>query len=121
MDVVAIDNDVAQVYSDPQLDPLCLGNIGVPIRHRSLNVGRALDRIDDAGELDQHPIAHELDDAPMMLRDLGIDDFFSVGLELGKRSRFIGAHQPAVADDIGAEDGGESTLFALRGHRSFPR
>jgi hypothetical protein len=42
----------------------------------------------------------------MMVRDLGVDDFFAVGLEPGKRSRLIGAHQPAIAGDVCAEDGG---------------
>ena len=121
VNVIPIDDDVAEVYSDPQLEPLFFGKIGVAIRHRSLNVGRALHRVDDAGELDQHPIAHQLDDASMMLRDRGVDDFFAVRLEPGERSRLVGAHETAVADDVGAENSGESAFLALRGHGSFPR
>ena len=50
----------------------------------------------------------------MMLGDLGIDDFLAVSVEPRQRSRFVGAHQSAIADDVRTEDCGEPTFFALQ-------
>ena len=65
-------------------------------------------------------VAHELNDVAIVLRNLGINDFVAVSLQRRECRRLIGAHQPAITDYIGAEDRGESTFFALRGHRSLP-
>jgi hypothetical protein len=40
----------------------------------SLHLDRAAHHVDDAGELDQEPIAGGLDDAPAVLLDLGIGE-----------------------------------------------
>jgi len=38
------------------------------------------------------------------------------GLERGQRAGLIGLHQPAVADHIDGEDGGQTALSAPIGH-----
>ena len=40
----------------------------------------------------------------------------SMPLQSGERTLFIRAHQPAVADHIGGENGGQATLGAFLGH-----
>ena len=72
-----------------------------------LDRGRALDRIDHARELDQHAIAHQLDDAAVVLGDLRLDEVLAQRLEARVRARLVGRHQPAVADDVRSQDRGE--------------
>jgi len=48
------------------------GTLGVAQRHLALHLDRAAHRVDDAGELDEQPVAGGFDDAPAMLLDLRI-------------------------------------------------
>jgi hypothetical protein len=48
-----------------------------------LDFDGTLHGLDDAGELDQRAVAHQLDDAAAMRGDLGVDQFLSVGHEDG--------------------------------------
>jgi hypothetical protein len=48
----------------------------------------------------------------MMLGDLRLEDLPEVGLEAGARPFLIGSAQPAVADDIGDQDGSEAAFQA---------
>ena len=121
IDIVPLDDHIAEVDADTIFNAPVLWHVFVAACHRTLRFSSTLDGIDDASELNQKPVARRLDDAADMLGNMRFDDFFAVGLELGKRSRLISAHQTAIADDICAEDGGESTFFSLRGHWSSPR
>jgi hypothetical protein len=69
MNIVAVDDHVAQVNADAKNEPLVVsggrlvpGDTGLP-RH---GAGQG---VDHAGELDQEAVADELDDAAMMLGD----------------------------------------------------
>ena len=75
IDVVALDDHVAEIDADAQFDAL------VVRRHRcsrsaiaSLHLDRAAHRIDDAGKLHQQAVAGGLDDAAVVLGDLRIDE-----------------------------------------------
>jgi hypothetical protein len=57
--------------------------------------------IDDAGELHQRAVAHELNRAPVILSRLRLDQFLAMGLEGSQRAHFILAHEAAVADHVG--------------------
>ncbi len=72
-DVVVLDDNVADVDADTEHDTLLLGHIGVALGHRVLDFDRALDGFDRAGELGQKTVAHQLDDAPMVLADFGVN------------------------------------------------
>jgi hypothetical protein len=72
-DVLVLDDDVAEIYSDPELDPAVLGNAGLAIDHSPLPFGGAAHRVDDARELRQQPVASILDDTARMLGDLRVD------------------------------------------------
>src|SRR5437870_4606922 len=76
VDVVAFDNDVAQINPDAELDRHCSRP------HRGLNLRRARDGVHYTRKLGQHAIAGEFDDAAAMLGDLGIDYFLPDLLEL---------------------------------------
>ena len=100
-DVVAIDDYVTEIYSNPEPDPVVLGNAGPAIDHRALQFRGAADCVDNAGEFRQHTVAGVLDDAARMLGDLRVDKLAAVRLEPLMRALLIRAHQPRVARHIG--------------------
>jgi hypothetical protein len=51
-DVVAVDNDVADIDAHPKLDPTVGRNGHIPLAHSALNFGCAAHRIDRACKLD---------------------------------------------------------------------
>ena len=75
VDVVALDDDVAEVDADPEYDPLVFRDRDVALGHPALHRDRAGDGLDDAREFDQDAVAGRLDDAALVLGDLGIDQF----------------------------------------------
>ena len=87
-------------------------NIGVALAHVALDLGGAGDRIHDARELDQHAVAGELDDAPPMLGDLGVDQLLAMRLERRERGGLVDAHEAAVADHIGGQNSGQTAFHA---------
>ena len=80
------------------------GSVEVLLRGEPLDFDGACHRIDDAGELDQRPVAHELDDAAMVSFDQRFDEFAAKRLEPGERACLVQPHQPAVPHHIGGED-----------------
>ena len=118
--VAVLDDDVADVDADAELDALVLRHAGVALGHAALDRDRAAHGVDDAGELDQDAVAGGLDDAAGMLGDLGIDQLAAMRLEARQRAFLVVADQPAVAGDVGCEDGGQPPLNAILGHRRRP-
>ena len=95
-------------------DPRVLGQLGALAGHRALDLHGARHRVDDAGELDQRAVAHELDDAAVMFGDHRIDDLAAQRLEPGQGARLVEAHQPAVPHHVGGEDRDQLPFCALR-------
>ncbi len=75
-----------------------------------LHVDRAAHGFDRAGEFRQHAVPRRLDDAPLMLRDLRLDQLAPVRLKARERALLVGADEPRVACDIRGENGGEPAL-----------
>ena len=75
VDVLVVDDDVADVEPDPEFDPPFDRFIGIALGHLALDIDRAAHRIDNTGKLDEQPVAGGLDDAPAMLSDLRIAQF----------------------------------------------
>ena len=78
----------------------------------------AFDRIDDGGKFHQHPVAHQLDDAPAAFGCLGIEYLAPVGLERGKRARLILGHELRIAHHVSGQNGGEPALHGVP-HRTL--
>jgi hypothetical protein len=72
INVVIVDNNVANIGSDPKHDPL--RRSAIAFRHLALQVRRASYCIDGASEFHQHAIACRLDDSAVMLGNYGIDN-----------------------------------------------
>ena len=104
--VVAVDDHLAEVDADPELEPRILGNAGVPLAQATLQCNSAFDRVNDAAELGEQPVAHQLENAAMMPLDLRLDQPLSLGDQGLERARLVAFHQGRVAYDVGGEDGG---------------
>ena len=113
---IGLANDVADMDADAELDAALRRHVGVARGHAALNIHRTTYGIHHADELNDHPVAGGIDDAPTMPGDFGINQFFAVCLELAKRALLVGTHQPAVSSDIGREDGCQSPPHALFSH-----
>ena len=82
----------------------------------ALRRDRAAHRVDDAGELDQEPVAGGLDDAAAVLGDHRVGEFAPDRLEGGKRALLVLAHQPRVSGDIGRQNRRQPALDPLLAH-----
>jgi len=87
--IASIFDDVANVDTNPELNPLILRHLGVTLSHPALNLDRTAHRLHDTAELGQQPISSVLDNPPTVLGDLRIEEGAQVILELGVRSFFI--------------------------------
>ena len=112
IEVVALDHHVAQIDPDAQDDVPILGNIGVGNVHRRLQIHRAGNRVDGAGKLDQHAIAHQLDDAAMVPGNGWLENSRAPGLERSHSAGLVALHEAAVPHHIGGQNGGEATLHS---------
>ena len=121
VDVVAIDDDVAQVDPNPGDDAVVLTDFDIAVDHPPRDLGGAADRIDHARELHQHAVAGRFDDAAAVLPDLWIDELAAMRLEALQRPFLVRAHQPRVACHIGGEDRGETAFDRLFHHLPEPR
>ena len=72
--------------------PMSMGAPALQLRHPALDIDRALNRVNDASELRQQAVAHELEDAAMVGRYLRLDEFNAVSLQGLKGLRFVLLH-----------------------------
>ena len=77
--IVAIDDDFAQVDAHPENHPGILGHMGVAPGHLPLDRHRAVDRVHGAGEFHQQAVAGGLENAAGVFGDGGVDQFLAVG------------------------------------------
>src|ERR1700676_3844243 len=104
VNVLIIDDDVAEVYANPKFDPLIDTDPGIPLAHAALHLNGASYCVNHGRKLDQHAVSSRLDDAAPMLFDFRIDERLPVPLQLGERAFLVRAHQTAVAGYISSQD-----------------
>ena len=122
-DVVAVGQHIADIDADAELDP-ALGRPGGGRGHAALHRDGAAHGIDGAGELDQQAIARGLDDAAAVSADFGVDQLPAQGPQPRQGPLLVIADEPAVAGDIGGQDGGDPPRrggLALRPPRAATR
>jgi hypothetical protein len=110
MDIVAVDDYVAHVDADAELNPRFLRHASVAFSHRLLRSHGGTDRIDNAGKLRQHAVAHELDNTATMLGDQGIHKIVSEGLEGRECAFLVRPDQSRVSDNVRSNDRCEATF-----------
>jgi hypothetical protein len=74
-DIVAVDYNVTDVDSDPDIDALILGHGRAALGYGTLDFDSTPDSIHGTGKLHQQAISGRLNDTTAMLSDLRIDQF----------------------------------------------
>jgi len=99
--IITLGDDVAEIDPNAEPDPPVFGHIGFMVEHCALGFYRAAYSIQYARKFHQHAVAGGLDDAPMVLGDLRIDELVAQRVETFEGAFFVRSHQPRVAGDIG--------------------
>ena len=116
-DVVAVDDHVAEIDADPQLETALGRDRLIDCARCSLHLDSAAQRVDDARKIRQQAVACGTDDPPAMRRDQRVDRTAEFAERL-MRTRFILAHQSAETDYVRVQDGGEFP-FPRAGFQDF--
>ena len=73
VDIIALDDNVANVDADAKDDPPNFWLRGIAFAHSRLNCYRTFQSVYHAGELDQRPVTHKLDGTATVFSDFWID------------------------------------------------
>ena len=101
--VVAFDQDVAEIDADAIDDAPVFRRPGVALVHEFLDSDRAFDGRHHGGKFEQQPIARRLDDAPPEVRHQR-PRRVAMFPHRERRPRLVLAHQARIPDDVGGED-----------------
>ena len=93
-DIASVSDYIAEIDPHTEFDAAIQRHISVSLGHRALHFDGAAHRVDNAGELDEQPVAGSLDDAATVLGDFGVDQFPQVRLQPFVCALLIRAHQP---------------------------
>src|SRR5215472_6600584 len=107
IDVLVIDDYVAGIDADAELDPAICRDAGIVLGQFALDIETAAHRVHRAVELDQKTVARGADQPAMVLGDFGLEQIFDMSGEAKVCALFIDPHQPGIADDIRHQNGGE--------------
>src|SRR5262249_10921358 len=105
-DFAILDDDVAHVDADTQLDAVVGRHAGVAAGHFALHLDRAAQRVHHTAELDEQPVAGGLDEAAAMFGDLWIQELATQCSETFWAAAPTGAGRPGTPRHIGGEDRG---------------
>ncbi len=86
VEVVALDDHIAEIDADAQLDAVVRFDANVPLGHRLQHRDCATHCIDDAPKLHQQAVAGGLDDATAVLGDLRIEKLAAQRFEAFERA-----------------------------------
>jgi hypothetical protein len=112
MNVVALDDDVAEVDADAEHQAAILGQRGIARALGTLDIDGTADGVDDAAELDQQAVAHGLDQSAVVLGNPRLEYVVEIGLESRARPLLVDLAEAAIAGDIGDHHGSEPALHA---------
>ena len=107
VEIASLDHNIAKIHANAKNDMAIFGLIAVGGRHTLLQIDRALNGIDGAGELDQYTVAGDLEDATAMFGNQRFQNIMAPRLEDSQCAGFVSLHQPAVAHYIGSKDGSD--------------
>ncbi len=101
--IVTLDDDITQVYANPNLDPVFL-SFCLFFRKLTLDAKRGPDRIDDTAELDQSSVSSPLHDPSAMFDNCWFGNLVAQRLDASKGAFFVLSHKTGVADNVGGHD-----------------
>ena len=104
IDIAVLEDDVAEVDADAELDAPVGRHVGIAPPHAVLDLDGGAHSVSYAVELDQQAVASGLDDAAIVLFDDGIDELDAMGPEASERAALVHLHEPTVADHVRRHD-----------------
>ena len=107
-DVAVLDDDVADIDADTELDAGRRPARRHCARPSPLHFDGAAQRIDDAAELDEQPVTGGLDEAAVVLGDFRIEQLAPQRPERLEGAALVRADQPRIARHIGGKDRGKT-------------
>ena len=114
--IIPLDHHVAEIDADAEHDPSVGRHLGLTLGYALLDRHGARDGVDHRPELDDRPVAHQLDDAALVLGQERVDGRLAQPWYRGQRPHFVALDQPRIADDVGGQDRGEAPLHPLGNH-----
>ena len=103
--IFAFDDHFSQIDSNSNFDAFAFGHARIALDHAALESNRTFDSIDNAAEFRQQTVPHQLEDAPMVLLDLRLEQLLSASPHPVKSSRFVRLHMGRVTHNVGGKDG----------------
>ena len=94
IDVIALDDDIAEVKADPEHDGFIVGLVAIGLDHGLLEVYGRSERIHGAGELDQAPIALKPDHSTAAARSSWREPLVQMFQEPRNCAALVPTHQP---------------------------
>src|SRR6516162_7924801 len=103
--VAILDDNVADMNTNAEFDPLVVRYRCVALGHASLDFNGAAGSVHGACKLNQYAIPGPLDDAAAIVCDLRFQELAPMSIQPQQRAFLVGAHQAAIAGNIAGEDG----------------
>ncbi len=116
VDLLSLDPDIPQMNPDPKLHPAIRRQIRIPALEHPLNLDPTPHRLERRRKLREKVIPPKINHPPPMLLHQQLDLLPIVG-KRPDRCLLILGHQPAVPDDIGGQDRGQSVFGGLGAQR----
>ena len=116
IEIVTIDDQVAQVQAHTEHESSISRLVAVGLGHALLKLDSGAQRIDGAGELDQSPVAGQLDQTPSVFRHNRIEVFRAVLAQARQRPALVTPHQAGVADNVCSNDCRQFALLSRQRH-----
>src|SRR5262249_40455941 len=104
VNIVIVDDDVAEVYANPKFDSLLDADPSIPLGHPTLHINGASNRVNHGRKFDQHAVSGCLDDPAPMFFDTWIDERLPMRLQLSERAFLVRAHQTAITGYISSQN-----------------
>ena len=108
-DIALLDHDVADIDADPEAHPSPFRLTIVRAFKCSLDLDRAMNRVEHAREFGEHAVAGCVRDPASMPRDEVVDKAATGGQRCHRRF-FVAVHQAAIALDIRGKDCRQTSL-----------
>jgi hypothetical protein len=118
--VATFGNNVTQMNTNAKFDLAVFRNVGISRGHGLLNRYRTGDRIHNTGEFSEKPITHGLEEAPLVLGNLGFDHLGAEPPYCRESTILILTHKTTVANHIGRQDSGKAALDVRVAHLLQP-
>jgi hypothetical protein len=108
--ILAFNDHIAEIDTDAYKNAAFLWDVTVALDQAALKDDSAFHGLDDACELSQQAVAHQLENAAVMSLDFGFEQFFAVRANALECASLILLHEAGVADDIHDKNCGKAAF-----------